>query len=186
VATLSCDSLTASRSVLRSLQGNPVKPRKVAYGDLFDPSGSADRYPLRSSGLSWQHRRSHYKRFRVLALGSVESVTFRRTREKNATAARSSLPQIFRRWCAAPDLFAQPRRDVLGPRRWWHRNSCHRDHRCGQPSSLLVCRRPVSWDIVVGRTLMWKARPGSFLVRAIDQQGRAVAEELKVVAAINW
>jgi penicillin-binding protein 1C len=32
-----------------------------------------------------------------------------------------------------------------------------------------------------GESLMWKARPGSYLVRAIDQQGRAVAEELKVV-----
>jgi hypothetical protein len=32
---------------------------------------------------------------------------------------------------------------------------------------------------------MWKARPGSFLVRAIDQQGRAVAEQLKVLAAVN-
>ena len=36
-----------------------------------------------------------------------------------------------------------------------------------------------------GESLMWKARPGSFLVRAIDQQGRAVAEELKVVTAVN-
>jgi hypothetical protein len=32
-----------------------------------------------------------------------------------------------------------------------------------------------------GESLMWKARPGSYLVRAIDQQGRAVAQELKVV-----
>ena len=32
-----------------------------------------------------------------------------------------------------------------------------------------------------GESLMWKARPGSYLIRAIDQQGRAVAEELKVV-----
>ncbi|HYB90953.1 MAG TPA: penicillin-binding protein 1C [Candidatus Binataceae bacterium] len=32
-----------------------------------------------------------------------------------------------------------------------------------------------------GESLMWKARPGSFLVRAVDQQGRAVAEELTVV-----
>ena len=36
-----------------------------------------------------------------------------------------------------------------------------------------------------GESFMWKARPGSFLVRAIDQQGRAVAEQLKVLAAIN-
>jgi penicillin-binding protein 1C len=36
-----------------------------------------------------------------------------------------------------------------------------------------------------GESLMWKARPGSFLVRAIDQQGRAVAEELKVVTAVD-
>src|SRR5208282_1278955 len=36
-----------------------------------------------------------------------------------------------------------------------------------------------------GESFMWKARPGSFLVRAIDQQGRAVAEELNVLAAVN-
>jgi len=36
-----------------------------------------------------------------------------------------------------------------------------------------------------GETLMWKARPGSFLVRAIDQQGRAVAEELRVVSVVQ-
>lgn len=36
-----------------------------------------------------------------------------------------------------------------------------------------------------GESLMWKARSGSFLVRAIDQQGRAVAEQLKVLAAVN-
>ena len=36
-----------------------------------------------------------------------------------------------------------------------------------------------------GESYMWKARPGSFLVRAIDQQGRAVAEQLKVLAAVN-
>jgi penicillin-binding protein 1C len=36
-----------------------------------------------------------------------------------------------------------------------------------------------------GESLMWKARSGSFLVRAIDQQGRAVAEELKVTSAIK-
>ncbi len=36
-----------------------------------------------------------------------------------------------------------------------------------------------------GESFMWKARPGSFLVRAIDQQGRAVAEQLKVIAASN-
>jgi penicillin-binding protein 1C len=36
-----------------------------------------------------------------------------------------------------------------------------------------------------GESLMWKARPGSFLVRAIDQQGRAVAAELKVTAAVD-
>jgi penicillin-binding protein 1C len=36
-----------------------------------------------------------------------------------------------------------------------------------------------------GESFMWKAHPGSFLVRAIDQQGRAVAEHLKVLAAIN-
>ena len=36
-----------------------------------------------------------------------------------------------------------------------------------------------------GESLMWKARPGSFLIRAIDQQGRAVAEQLRVVATIN-
>ena len=36
-----------------------------------------------------------------------------------------------------------------------------------------------------GDSLMWKARPGSFLIRAIDQQGRAVAEELRVVGAVN-
>jgi penicillin-binding protein 1C len=36
-----------------------------------------------------------------------------------------------------------------------------------------------------GESFMWKARPGSFLVRAIDQQGRAVAEQLKVLAAVN-
>jgi penicillin-binding protein 1C len=36
-----------------------------------------------------------------------------------------------------------------------------------------------------GESLMWKARGGSFLVRAIDQQGRAVAEELKVSSAIE-
>jgi penicillin-binding protein 1C len=36
-----------------------------------------------------------------------------------------------------------------------------------------------------GESLMWKARPGSFLVRAIDQQGRAVAEELNVLATVN-
>jgi penicillin-binding protein 1C len=36
-----------------------------------------------------------------------------------------------------------------------------------------------------GDSLMWKARPGSFLIRAIDQQGRAVAEELKVVSAVQ-
>ena len=34
-----------------------------------------------------------------------------------------------------------------------------------------------------GESLMWKARPGSYLIRAIDQQGRAVAEELKVVTS---
>jgi penicillin-binding protein 1C len=38
---------------------------------------------------------------------------------------------------------------------------------------------------VSGESLMWKARPGSFLVRAIDQQGRAVAEEVHVLAAFN-
>jgi len=38
---------------------------------------------------------------------------------------------------------------------------------------------------VSGESFMWKARPGSFLVRAIDQQGRAVAEQLKVLAAVN-
>ena len=37
-----------------------------------------------------------------------------------------------------------------------------------------------------GESFMWKARPGSFLVRAIDQQGRAVAEQLKVLAAVDW
>jgi penicillin-binding protein 1C len=36
-----------------------------------------------------------------------------------------------------------------------------------------------------GESYMWKARPGSFLVRAIDQQGRAVAEQLKVLASVN-
>ena len=36
-----------------------------------------------------------------------------------------------------------------------------------------------------GESFMWKARPGSFLLRAIDQQGRAVAEQLKVLAAVN-
>ena len=36
-----------------------------------------------------------------------------------------------------------------------------------------------------GESFMWKARPGSFLVRAIDQQGRAVAEQLKVLAAVD-
>jgi penicillin-binding protein 1C len=36
-----------------------------------------------------------------------------------------------------------------------------------------------------GESFMWKARPGSFLVRAIDQQGRAVAEQLKVLASVN-
>ena len=36
-----------------------------------------------------------------------------------------------------------------------------------------------------GESLMWKARPGSFLIRAIDQQGRAVAEELKVTAVVQ-
>ena len=36
-----------------------------------------------------------------------------------------------------------------------------------------------------GESLMWKARPGSFLVRAIDQQGRAVAEQLHVLATVN-
>ncbi|HVN27442.1 MAG TPA: hypothetical protein VMT64_03100, partial [Candidatus Binataceae bacterium] len=36
-----------------------------------------------------------------------------------------------------------------------------------------------------GESLMWKARPGKFLIRAIDQQGRAVAEELRVVTAIH-
>jgi len=36
-----------------------------------------------------------------------------------------------------------------------------------------------------GESFMWKARPGSFLVRAIDQQGRAVAEQLRVIAASN-
>jgi hypothetical protein len=32
---------------------------------------------------------------------------------------------------------------------------------------------------------MWKARPGNFLVRAIDQQGRAAAENLRVIAATD-
>jgi penicillin-binding protein 1C len=32
-----------------------------------------------------------------------------------------------------------------------------------------------------GESLFWKARPGTFLVRAIDDQGRAVAEEVSVV-----
>jgi penicillin-binding protein 1C len=36
-----------------------------------------------------------------------------------------------------------------------------------------------------GESLLWKARSGSFLVRAIDQQGRAVAEALKVTSAIK-
>ena len=36
-----------------------------------------------------------------------------------------------------------------------------------------------------GESFMWKARPGSFLVRAIDQQGRAVAEQLKVLASVD-
>ena len=36
-----------------------------------------------------------------------------------------------------------------------------------------------------GESLMWKARPGSFLIRAIDQQGRAVAENLKVLARVE-
>ena len=36
-----------------------------------------------------------------------------------------------------------------------------------------------------GESFMWRARPGSFLVRAIDQQGRAVAEQLKVLAAVD-
>jgi penicillin-binding protein 1C len=36
-----------------------------------------------------------------------------------------------------------------------------------------------------GESFMWKARPGRFLVRAIDQQGRAVAEQLKVLASVN-
>lgn len=32
-----------------------------------------------------------------------------------------------------------------------------------------------------GESLYWKARPGTFLVRAIDEQGRAVAEQMKVI-----
>jgi penicillin-binding protein 1C len=33
-----------------------------------------------------------------------------------------------------------------------------------------------------GESLMWKARPGSFVVRAVDQQGREVGESLRVIA----
>jgi hypothetical protein len=36
-----------------------------------------------------------------------------------------------------------------------------------------------------GESLMCTARPGSFLVRAVDQQRRAVAEQAKVIAASN-
>jgi hypothetical protein len=38
-----------------------------------------------------------------------------------------------------------------------------------------------AYAIASGESLMWKARPGSYLIGAIDKQGRAVAEELKVV-----
>ncbi len=36
-----------------------------------------------------------------------------------------------------------------------------------------------------GETLFWRARPGSFLVRAVDDQGRAAAERLQVSAYPN-
>ena len=32
-----------------------------------------------------------------------------------------------------------------------------------------------------GEPLFWKAKPGTFLVRAVDEQGRAAAQEINVV-----
>jgi penicillin-binding protein 1C len=36
-----------------------------------------------------------------------------------------------------------------------------------------------------GESFFWKARPGTFLVRAVDEQGRAVAEEMSVVMSVQ-
>ena len=36
-----------------------------------------------------------------------------------------------------------------------------------------------------GESFFWKARPGTFLVRAVDEQGRAVAEEMSVVTSVQ-
>jgi penicillin-binding protein 1C len=36
-----------------------------------------------------------------------------------------------------------------------------------------------------GESLFWKARPGSFIVRAVDEQGRAAAEEIIVTPGVK-
>jgi penicillin-binding protein 1C len=36
-----------------------------------------------------------------------------------------------------------------------------------------------------GESLFWKARPGTFIVRAVDEQGRAAAATLTVVPAVK-
>ena len=172
---------SASRAVLHPFQGDAFHSRQVADHDLFDSSRIRDRPAHRSSRLPRQQRPVGEPGLRVLALGSSEAVSLRRTCAAHAAANGSGLRKV-RRDGAAP-LISSPSRGIV--------YSTARGGRTEIPFAAVTDAdsRVVYWfvdDQLVGtarrgESLFWKAKPGTFLVRAVDEQGRAAAQQISVV-----